>query len=160
MLQIIDSSLKQRFKPIFPSRALNCHLRFTIRGGVDDTEQNHFTLSQLFVYFDRFKKVTSICNIGTEVQKIFLKSNIIYKMFILQVTKKKKGKVQYSDVGPQYYKRCCIIHVLAAIQTLQQYCLLRLTNCSLSVNKAMSKACIANDSNFRLVNSADKYQQG
>lgn len=36
-------------------------------------------------------------------------------MFILQVTKKKKGKVQYSDVGPQYYKRCCIIHVLAAI---------------------------------------------
>lgn len=71
---------------------------------------------------------------------------------------KKKGKVQYGDVGPQYYKRCCIIHVLAAIQTLQQYCLLRLTNCSLSVNKAMSKACIANDSNFRLVNSADKYQ--
>lgn len=61
------------------------------------------------------KKVTSICNIGTEVQKIFSKSNIIYKMFILQVTKKKKGKVQYSDVGPQYYKRCCIIHVLAAI---------------------------------------------
>lgn len=78
-------------------------------------------------------------------------------MFILQVTKK-KGKVQYGDFGPQYYKRCCIIHVLAAIQTLQQYCLLRLTNCSLSVNKAMSKACIANDSNFRLVNSADKYQ--
>lgn len=71
---------------------------------------------------------------------------------------KKKGKVQYTDFGPQYYKRCCIIHVLAAIQTLQQYCLLRLTNCSLSVNKAMSKACIANDSNFRLVNSADKYQ--
>lgn len=35
-------------------------------------------------------------------------------MFILQVTKK-KGKVKYSDVGPQYYKRCCIIHVLAAI---------------------------------------------
>lgn len=60
------------------------------------------------------KKVTSICNIGTEVQKIFSKSNIIYKMFILQVTKK-KGKVQYSDVGPQYYKRCCILHVLAAI---------------------------------------------
>lgn len=28
---------------------------------------------------------------------------------------KKKGKVQYSVVGPQYYKRCCIIHVLAAI---------------------------------------------
>lgn len=47
-------------------------------------------------------------------KKIFSKSNIIYKMFILQVTKK-KGKVQYSDVGPQYYKRCCIIHVLAAI---------------------------------------------
>lgn len=157
MLQIIDSSLKQRFKPIFPSRALNWHIRFTIRGRVDDTEQNHFTLSQLFVYFDRFKKVTSICNIGTEVQKIFSNLNIIYKMFILQVTKK-KGKVQYSDVGPQYYKRCCIIHVLAAIQTL--HCLLRLTNCSLSVNKAMSKACIANDSNFRLVNSADKYQQG
>lgn len=90
MLQIIDSSLKQRFKPIFPSRALNCHLRFTLRGGVDDTEQNHFTLSQLFVYFGRFKKVTTICNIGTEVQKIFSKSNIIYKMFILQVTKKKR----------------------------------------------------------------------
>lgn len=67
-----------------------------------------------FHNFDRFKKVTTICNIGTEVQKIFSKSNIIYKMFILQVTKK-KGKVQNSDVGPQYYKRCCIIHVLAAI---------------------------------------------
>lgn len=159
MLQIIDSSLKQRFKPIFPSRALNCHLWFTLRGGVDDTEQNHFTLSQLFVYFDHFKKVTSICNIGTEVQKIFSKSNIIYKMFILQVTKK-KAKCRIVMLVPKYYKRCCIIHVLAAIQTLQQYCLLRLTNCSLSVNKAMSKACIANDSNFRLVNSADKYQQG
>lgn len=43
-----------------------------------------------FHNFDRFKKVTTICNIGTEVQKIFSKSYIIYKMFILQVTKKKR----------------------------------------------------------------------
>lgn len=50
------------------------------------------------------KKVTSICNIGTEVQKIFSKSNIIYKMFILQVTKKKKAKCSIVMLVPNTTK--------------------------------------------------------
>lgn len=104
------------------------------------------------------KKLLLYVILVQKYKKYVRNQTLFIKCSFYKSPKKKKGKVQYSDVGPQYYKRCCIIHVLAAIQTLQQYCLLRLTNCSLSVNKAMSKACIANDSNFRLVNSADKYQ--
>lgn len=74
------SSLKfWDFKPNFSSKALNCHyLRLTIRGGGDDTEQHHFTLSRSFLrlYFVRLKKLLLYVILTQKYKKYFLNQTL------------------------------------------------------------------------------------
>lgn len=158
------SSLKfWDFKPNFSSKVLNCHyLRLTIRGGGDDTEQHHFTLSRSFLrlYFVRLKKLLLYVILTQKYKKYFLNQTLFMKC--PSHKSQEKSQLQYTDFGPQYYNSCCIIQVLLFCWARSE-CYLDTSAILLAkVNKLLSfsqqsNACIDNDSNFRLVNSADKY---
>lgn len=61
------------------------------------------------------KKLLLYVILVQKYKKYFRNQTLFMKCSSYKSPKKKKGKVQFTDFGPQYYKRCCIIHVLAAI---------------------------------------------